>query len=404
MARWDEDKEAFIRNLIQVNLRAGVEPELVDLLAAYARIRLQQGDKVTFYSEDADLPGSRRKAVRALLEATRHLDPRALSFLSTYAEAMVQRGLIPILTRTHLAKLLEVSENELSDLATCTDRYYDVFSIPKANGQRRKIQAPRPPLKEIQQRIAALLERVKLHPDAHGFRGERSILTNARLHLDRQVVINLDVKDFFPSSTFERVLGCLGSLGYPHGVALLLTQLTTYHDVIPTGAPTSPILSNLICRRLDLRLSRLGDQLNFRYSRYADDMTISSEDGGIVRRLPFFKEIIREEGFEVHEEKIRVMRKGSRQQVTGVIVNEKPNLPRQELKKLRAVIHNCLTADLETQRIRWALTEKGLQDPDGFAMEAFRRSLCGRVSLARMVNPRAGVQLLDMLKRVEWRI
>ncbi|MCZ7626937.1 MAG: hypothetical protein M5R38_15260 [Candidatus Methylomirabilis sp.] len=105
MARWDEDKEAFIRNLIQVNLRAGVEPELVDLLAAYARIRLQQGDKVTFYSEDADLPGSRRKAVRALLEANRHLDPRALSFLSTYAEAMVQRGLIPILTRTHLAKL-----------------------------------------------------------------------------------------------------------------------------------------------------------------------------------------------------------------------------------------------------------------------------------------------------------
>lgn len=297
---------------------------------------------------------------------------------------MVQRGLTPIFSRAHLAKLLEVSD-------------------PKANGQRRQIQAPRPPLREIQRRIALLLERARLHPDAHGFRRRRSILTNARPHLNKEVVINLDVKDFFPSITFERVLGCLISLGYPHGVALLLTKLTTYRGVIPTGAPTSPLLSNLICWRLDLRFSHLGERLNFHYSRYADDMTISSDDGGIVRRLPFFKEILREEGFKAHEAKIRIMRQGSRQQVTGVVVNEKPNLPRHKLRKLQAVIHNCLTKDLEAQRIRWALTEKGLQDPEGFDMEAFRRSLWGRVSLARMVNPRAGAQLLETLKRVEWR-
>lgn len=316
---------------------------------------------------------------------------------------MVQRGLTPIFSRAHLAKLLEVSETELSDLAASASRHYDVFSIPKANGQRRQIQAPRPPLREIQRRIALLLERARLHPDAHGFRRRRSILTNARPHLNKEVVINLDVKDFFPSITFERVLGCLISLGYPHGVALLLTKLTTYRGVIPTGAPTSPLLSNLICWRLDLRFSHLGERLNFHYSRYADDMTISSDDGGIVRRLPFFKEILREEGFKVHEAKIRIMRQGSRQQVTGVVVNEKPNLPRHKLRKLQAVIHNCLTKDLEAQRIRWALTEKGLQDPEGFDMEAFRRSLWGRVSLARMVNPRAGAQLLETLKRVEWR-
>lgn len=404
MSRWDEDKETFIRNLIRVNLRAGVEPELVDLLAAYARIRLQRGDEVTFYTEDGDPPESRRKSVRAFCEANCHLDPRALSFLSTYAEAMVQQGLTPIFTRVHLARLLDVSEEELSDLAAPTGRHYDVFSIPKANGQRRTIQAPRPPLKKTQWRIAALLEPVRLHPDAHGFRRQRSILTNARLHLDKQVVINLDVKDFFPSITFERVLGCLSALGYPRGVALLLTQLTTYRGVISTGAPTSPVLSNLICRRLDSRFANLGTRLNFRYSRYADDMTISSGDGGIVRRLPFFREILREEGFEVHEQKIRIMRQGSRQQVTGVVVNEQPNLPRHELRKLRAVIHNCLTADLETQRIRWALREKGLKDPDAFDLESFRRSLYGRVGLVRMVNPRAGNQLLEALKRVEWRV
>lgn len=384
--------EQFISNLIELNKRAKVDPEIIDLIAAYSRLCLRYDKELKFYDKNPTLI-TKKITVKKFIDRNLHLDRRSLSFLVSYAEIMRERGLPFIFNTTYLADFLGLKGNELQRLIKEKDNYYHGFYIPKSNGGRRLISAPVDYLKAIQRKILRnVLERVPLHLSANGFRRERSIITNAESHLSQEIVIKIDLKDFFPSITFQRVKGVYISLGYPEKVAEALAELSTYKGRLPMGAPTSPYLSNIVATHLDKRFTSLSKKIGFRYSRYADDLAFSSTDRTFTRYIPFFKKIIEDEGFGVNEEKIVIARKGGQQKITGVVVNKKINIDRKECKRLRAVLHNCLNGNLKEGMKKWGASSLG----------EFKNILSGHINFVRMLNKEKGERLLEGFRRISW--
>lgn len=397
-------KEIFLSNLKAVNTHAGVEPDLVDLIVAFARLRLENHRDVTFCQEGIEQKIAKHPYFKAIIDKNKEADPQALNFLASYYLEMNSRRLLCIYNRQHLADTLGVSLSRLEKLAATASKKYSRFFATKKSGGQREILAPHPELKIIQRKILdALLDKVPLNTHAEGFRKERSIVTNAQWHPDKKIVIKIDIKDFFPSTTANRVFGMFAALGYPENIASILTDLTTYQGRLATGAPTSPAISNILCRRLDKRFARLGDVSDFSYSRYADDLTISSNHPKLHTMIPFFRQIINEEGYTVNENKLRIMRSGGRQQVTGIVVNQKLNLPRHEIRKLRAVIHNCQHKSLQTEIEKWAQLEKNHPKPERYTVEDFANSLSAKIHFVKMVNPTAGKKLLTDFKALRLR-
>jgi hypothetical protein len=230
------------------------------------------------------------------------------------------------------------------------DYSYRRFTIPKRRGGERTIDAPSEVLKSLQERVYhKLLRRLPVHPAATGFVRGRSIVDNARPHSRRSVVINLDLADFFPSISAERVMRAWRGIGWNKESARILTNICTHEGRLPQGAPTSPAISNLVCRKLDVRLTaymQKGKSVNGRYTRYADDLTFSFETfgrnkprrkkpEGAPRRqrspvtsraaLRVIRKVIEDEGFRIQKKKrVRIQRAHQRQTATGLVVNAKP--------------------------------------------------------------------------------
>src|SRR5258706_3750751 len=226
--------------------------------------------------------------------------------------------------------------------------HYVRFQVPKKSGGLRELSAPHRDLSAAQQWLLMhVLEKIPVHDAAHGFVPGRSTMSNAVPHVGRAVVVNLDLKDFFPSITFPRVKGIFQELGYSPAAATILALLCTecprrqveYNGktwfvatgprALPQGACTSPTLSNLLSRRLDARLAGLARKLGFTYTRYADDLTFSGTPetlrliGYLLARV---RHIVAGEGLAVNEEKTRVQRPNMRQGVTGIVANQRPNV------------------------------------------------------------------------------
>src|SRR5262249_16596997 len=205
---------------------------------------------------------------------------------------------------------------------------------------------------------------------AQGFVAGRGIVSNANPHVGKAVVVNLDLSDFFPSIAFQRVRAVFERHGYSGCVASILALLCTEsprttvtyagtkYEVatsprgLPQGAPTSPGLSNQVARKLDKRLLGVAAKLGLTYTRYADDITFSGNPE-LARKIGWLlakvRHVAQEEGFAVNEKKTRVMRRGSAQTVTGIVVNDKPSISREELRRLRAILHRAKTEGLEAQ-------------------------------------------------------
>ncbi|MCG3181034.1 MAG: hypothetical protein BIFFINMI_03402 [Phycisphaerae bacterium] len=281
-----------------------------------------------------------------------------------------------------LKYLLSLNRRRLAHWAFHAGDCYRAVEIPKRNGSTRTLHVPPPPLKFIQRRILKrILGRVDLAPCVKGFRRGYSIRGNAWPHVGKDVVLNLDLRDFFPTITAARVFGMFKSLGLDKPTADVLTRLTTCQGRLPQGAPTSPAISNIICRKLDRRLEGLARSAGAAYTRYADDLTFSGP-AGIQSILPLVRRIIGEEGFAVAPEKLRVTRRCRRQQVTGLVVNEKVAVPRQERRRLRAIVHNC---------VRDGIGSQSRGDP------IFLLRLIGRIEFLRMIDRERGEALLAEL-------
>lgn len=289
-------------------------------------------------------------------------------------QRLARHGLPELADAAQLADAMGITVAELRFLGfhreVARTHHYHSFTLPKKTGGERLISAPMPRLKRAQYWVLDnILAKVPAHDAAHGFLAGRSIVSNAAPHAGHDVVINLDVKDFFPSIAFGRIKGVFRHLGYGEAMATLLALLCSENRaqawqvdgeklfvggkarerVLPQGAPTSPMLTNLLCRRLDRRLLGLARQLGFVYTRYADDLTFSASGeaarDNVGRLLGRVRWILRDEGFTPHPDKERVMRKGRRQEVTGLVVNaDKPGVSRETRRRLRAALHRATQA------------------------------------------------------------
>ncbi len=282
-------------------------------------------------------------------------------------ERLARYGLPRLDTIAELAAAMGISVGALRFLAynrrVSTVTHYRRFRIPKKVGGERLISAPMPRLKQAQHWVLQqVLERVSLHDAAHGFVGGRSIVSNATPHVGADVVINLDLQDFFPTVVMPRVKGLFRSLGYSEPVATALALVCSEPDVtpveldgvtyfvaasvrhLPQGSPASPAVTNLLCRRLDARLAGLATTLGFAYTRYADDLSFSARGAAaasvsVGKLLRGVRDIVAYEGFIVHPKKTRVMRRGRQQEVTGVVVNDRLAVDRAALRRFRATLY-----------------------------------------------------------------
>ena len=227
---------------------------------------------------------------------------------------------------------------------TAVSRDYHTFTIAKKSGKGRSIAAPNKKLKHLQRVILRrLLAKLDPHPMSTGFRKGISFVENARVHQSQGVVVKIDLVDFFPSITREKVYAYFRQIGWNRKASRLLADLTTYEGKLPQGAPTSPALSNLVNYRLDARISKLASNRGGIYSRYADDITLSFSRDQEVDLKPLLAmtfAVIRELGYEPHVgKKFDVRRAHQRQTVNGLVVNDRANLPRETRRWLRAVQH-----------------------------------------------------------------
>lgn len=234
------------------------------------------------------------------------------------------------------------------------EKRYRSFKIPKKNGKQRIISAPVKGLKSMLKALNIIFECLYTPSvAAMGFTIGRSIVDNAYLHVGMNYVLNLDLKDFFPSISQARIWARLqlAPFSFPREVASIAAGLCCMQSVdetgkkkgvLPQGAPTSPILTNAVCDKLDRRLIGLAKRFNVKYSRYADDITFSSMHSVYAVEGDFMKElrrIIEEQNLSINEEKTRLQKRGSRQEVTGIIVCEKPNVTRNYIRDIRMLLH-----------------------------------------------------------------
>jgi retron-type reverse transcriptase len=287
---------------------------------------------------------------------------------------------------------------------------YVEWSVPKNRRGVRVICAPKPRLKAVQQKIKTeILDRVAPHEAAHGFVAGRNIISNAQPHVGKRLLVNLDLRDFFEYVRYPRVVGVFRWLGYGSEVARCLALFCTHQPNLcrvhvskfdrrdyafivrrhaVQGAPTSPGLANLSVYRLDRRLAGLAHKFDANYTRYADDLSFSGGEPfkrGMIRFYALVQKIIKQEGFCLNIRKMRFMRPGQCQRVTGVVVNEKVNCRRTEYDRIKAICHNARKAgSLESQN------REGLAD--------FRAHLQGRASHIAQLNPQRGRRLLAKIQ------
>jgi RNA-directed DNA polymerase len=261
-----------------------------------------------------------------------------------------------LLTRDDVASLLNVPLKRVTWwlYALQQDRRYTRIELARRSGSvPREINAPIKPIKDMQRTLATVLAQCYEPPvNVHGFVPGRSPKSNARQHQKQRWVLKVDLENFFPSINFGRVRGMFMAFPfeYPTDVATLLAQLCCHRNQLPQGAPTSPIVSNFICRRLDVQLARMARDERCYYTRYADDicfstnrstfpMELATSEGGNVSLGPPLLDTIHGNGFRINPAKTRLVRYTRRQRVTGLVVNDKVNVDRAYVRSLRNVLY-----------------------------------------------------------------
>ena len=280
------------------------------------------------------------------------------------------------------------------------DQYkYFQFKISKRNGDERVISSPCLKLKEIQKKLNIELQQIyKARNSVTGFVKNRNIITNARKHLNKKIVLNIDLKNFFDQVHFGRVKRLFMSqpFNYSHEVATVIAQICCFDNKLPQGAPTSPVITNMICYKMDKQLQDLASKSKATYSRYCDDITFSFTTKKISKAIlaeknelvigTHLENIITSNGFEINLNKIRVYNHFQRMLVTGIKVNEFPNVNREYITKIRAMLHAWEKYGYDNSRntfIREYMTprQKRFSSPP-----EFRNVLRGKLNYLKMVR------------------
>ena len=254
-----------------------------------------------------------------------------------------------------LCAYLGMTFKELKYVIENKNKKYKCYIKKKKNGGKRKISIPDRQLKYIQYMLKKGFDNFYYSNNnndfVHGFLNEKSIVTNAKEHVGKNYILNIDIKNFFPSITTKRVYGVLKSfMGFDlsSDVADIIANLVTYKNELPQGAPTSPVISNIICHNLDIYFKKwMKRHPNFIYTRYADDISISTNNKDELYLIfqnnklnEHLEKVFSKNGFEINHDKTRLQCKCCHQEVTGIKVNEKLNLSRHYIYRLRSMIHS----------------------------------------------------------------
>lgn len=320
----------------------------------------------------------------------------------------------PIDSQDELCHLLEIDSLSTLDWLVLPHRsrnlptlHYRQHPLPKRRGGVRWLEEPLPTLKAVQRRILELiLPGIPLHPAAHAYRSGHSAITCARQHVGRQLVLRMDLCNFFGSIPTRRVQALFRTAEYPSTIAQHLAWLCTApanleelseerqvlsRSRLPQGAPTSPAIANAIAFRLDRRLNGLAKHLGVSYTRYADDL-IFSGDESFARRAKRFATsaaaIAMEEGFSVQFRKTKRLSSVGEQRVLGITVNQKINLNRRDYENLKAELNNCV--------------QHGWRNQNRRQLSYYAAHLRGRIALVQSLNEARGEKLMQLYRRIEW--
>ncbi len=283
---------------------------------------------------------------------------------------------------------------------------YRIFEIPKRSGGTRLISAPKGFVREWQYKLLPTFQSLYApHPNAHGFLSGKSVVSNARVHAGQNLVLNIDLADFFPNINFGRVRGLFMAPPFNMGAAAatVFAQICIRRNGLPQGAPTSPVLSNFISATLDRRLKRLARSNRMRYSRYVDDITFSTNQPAFPASILVFEQdgsnnfkvaagdalerAISASGFTINAKKVRLQSRHVRQSVTGLSVNQFPNVERVRIRRIRAMLHAWGKFGLENTARHHFEKHRGAQPPQGDVPgAAFRNVVYGELAFVKMVR------------------
>ncbi len=224
----------------------------------------------------------------------------------------------------------------LYNISNNIDSNYDELIIKKKNGKLRFLYEPSDELKNIQKNILKnILEDKRLADCVTSYRKNYSVKDNAKYHVNKNIIVKLDIKNFFNNITFDKVYStCFYEALYPKSLGILLTNLCCYHNTLPQGAPTSGYISNLVMRKFDELVSSYSKENNITYTRYSDDMTFSG-DFNVNNLITYVEKLLTENGFKLNKRKTKVIKQSQRQLVTGIVINKKISICKKYKRKIR---------------------------------------------------------------------
>lgn len=294
-----------------------------------------------------------------------------------YIKSLLSRNLPIIFEPEHLSLLLGRTSSYLNSVTFSPESHYRNFKMKKRSGGYRDIDVPYPALLECQYWIYEnILSKIKLNYCVHGFAKKKSIVTNAKIHLNQPELLKIDLEKFFPSISKNRVIAMFYRLGYPSEVAFYLASICCLDECLPQGAPTSPTISNIIAIRLDNRIFAFAKKFELKYTRYADDLAISG-DKLPVKFIDYITKIIEDEGFKVNTSKTQLYNKKGKRILTGVSIStDKLKAPKEYKRKLFQEIHYINKFGLYSH-----VTKKKIRNP------YYLNSIIGKLNYVLNIEP-----------------
>jgi RNA-directed DNA polymerase len=309
-----------------------------------------------------------------------NFEKKSEEYISNYLEyckKLYDKELPIISSPKHFSLLVGIEHEYVCKMAYSQSFFYRSFKINKSNGKKREIKEPLPDLKYVQKWILNnILNKVEVSEYAKAFVKNRTLKHNAKFHRKQNVVVTLDIKDFFPSITVYDIADIFKSLGYFENVALFLANLCCYKKQLPQGAPTSPYLSNLRFKNIDDVISSYTKEHNIRYTRYADDMTFSGDFNPhhLIKKI---SDIVHGNGFNINSKKTRVAYKNTRQEVTGIVVNSHLQVSKNKRKDIRQQVYYIKKYGLDSHLTHIQETRSN-----------YLNHLLGQINFCLFVNPK----------------
>ena len=301
----------------------------------------------------------------------------------SYAKKLSDKNLPIIYDDEHFSLLVGLKLEFLLSIANSQHNFYRYFSIPKGNGKYRKIAEPLPMLKEVQRFILKnILLKIPCSIYAKAYKPGSTLKGNARFHRNQPILVKMDIENYFPSLHESKVYHLFfETFGYSKSLSVLLTKLCTLNSGLPQGAPTSPYLSNLLTQNMDNEIFEFCSSIGkLRYTRYADDITISGDlDPTYV--ISKVAKIVKANNLKINKEKTAVIRNNNRQIVTGIVVNSKLQTPKDYRKSIRLEMYYCQKYGIDSH------IERHRKNNSEIEKIKYCQSMLGKINYCLQINP-----------------